>query len=73
MHIHKSDFALAKFILLCRLILIITLKIEKFDNGNLKLGVITVDLSDIKDSKNNQIFKELLGKIKDAFKEDEFV
>jgi len=56
-----------------KIIRLITLKIEKFDNGNLKLGVITVDLSDIKDSKNNQIFKELLGKIKDAFKEDEFV
>ncbi len=45
----------------------------KVSCGNLKLGVITVDLSDIKDSNNNQIFKELLEKIKNSFKEDEFV
>ena len=50
-----------------------TLKDEKFDNGNLKLGVITVNLSDIKDNNNNQIFKQLLEKIKKTFKEDEFV
>ena len=56
-----------------KIIRLITLKNEKFDNGNLKLGVITVDLSDIKDSKNNQIFKELLGKIRNTFKEDDFV
>ena len=56
-----------------KIIRLITLKNEKFDNGNLKLGVITVDLSDIKNSNNNQIFKELLGKIKDTFKENEFV
>lgn len=37
-----------------KIIRLITLKDEKFDNGNLKLGVITVDLSDIKDSNNNQ-------------------
>lgn len=56
-----------------KIIRLITLKNEKFDNGNLKLGVITVDLSDIKDSNTNQIFKELLEKIKKIFKEDEFV
>ena len=56
-----------------KIIRLITLKNEKFDNGNLKLGVITVDLSDIKDSHNNQIFKELLEKIRDTFKEEEFV
>ena len=56
-----------------KIIRLITLKDAKFDNGNLKLGVITVDLSDIKDINNNQIFKELLGKIKDTFKEEEFV
>ena len=55
-----------------KIIRLITLKNEKFDNGNLKLGVITVDLSDINDS-NNQIFKELLDKIRNTFKEDEFV
>ena len=31
-----------------------------------------IDLSNIKDSNNNQIFKELLEKIKETFKEDEF-
>lgn len=56
-----------------KIIRLITLKNEKFDNGNLKLGVITVDLSNIKDSNNNQIFKELLEKIRNTFKEDEFV
>lgn len=56
-----------------KIIRLITLKNEKFDNGNLKLGVITVDLNDIKDSNNNQIYKELLDKIKNTFKEDEFI
>ncbi len=56
-----------------KIIRLITLKDEKFDNGNLKLGVITVNLSDIKDNNNNQIFKQLLEKIKKTFKEDEFV
>lgn len=55
-----------------KIIRLITLKNEKLDNDNLKLGVMTVDLSDIKDSNNNQIFKELLEKIKETFKEDEF-
>ena len=56
-----------------KIIRLITLKNDKFDNGNLKLGVITVDLSDIKDNKGNKIFKELLEKIRNKFKEDEFV
>lgn len=57
-----------------KIIRLITLKDEKFDNDNLKLGVITIDLSDIKDNNNNnQIFKELLEKIRNTFKEDEFV
>lgn len=52
-----------------KIIRLITLKDEKFDNGNLKLGVITLDLDNIK---NNKI-KELLEKVRDTFKEDEFV
>ena len=51
-----------------KIIRLITLKDKKFDNGNLKLEVITVDLDNIK---NNKI-KELLEKVKDTFKENEF-
>lgn len=52
-----------------KIIRLITLKDEKFDNGNLKLGVITVNLNNIKNNKT----KELLEKVRDTFKEDEFV
>ena len=52
-----------------KIIRLITLKDEKFDNGNLKLGVITLDLDNIK---NNKI-KELLEKVRNTFNKDEFV
>lgn len=58
-----------KYITFEKIIRLITLKDGKFDNGNLKLGVITVNLDNIK---NNKI-KELLEKVRDTFKEEEFV
>ena len=64
-----TNLKISSEIKLEKIIRLITLKDEKFDNGNLKLGVITVDLDNIK---NNKI-KELLEKVRDALKEDEFV
>lgn len=52
-----------------KIIRLITLKDEKFDNCNLKLEVITINLDSIK---NNKI-QELLDKARDTFREDEFV
>ena len=64
-----TNLKISSEIKLEKIIRLITLKDEKFDNGNLKLGVITVNLDNIK---NNKI-KELLEKVRDTFKEDEFV
>ncbi len=64
-----TNLKISSEIKLEKIIRLITLKDEKFDNGNLKLGVITTDLDDIG---NNKI-KELLEKVRDIFKEDEFV
>ncbi len=64
-----TNLKISSEIKLEKIIRLITLKDEKFDNGNLKLGVITVNLDNIK---NNKI-KELLEKVRNTFKEDEFV
>ena len=64
-----TNLKISSEIKLEKIIRLITLKDEKFDNGNLKLGVITVNLDNIK---NNKI-KELLEKVRNNFKEDEFV
>lgn len=64
-----TNLKISSEIKLEKIIRLITLKDEKFDNGNLKLGVIIADLDDIG---NNKI-KELLEKVRDIFKEDEFV
>lgn len=52
-----TNLKISSEIKLEKIIRLITLKYEKFDNGNLKLGIITVDLSNIKDNKGNQIFR----------------
>ena len=64
-----TNIKISSEIKLEKIIRLITLKDEKFDNGNLKLGVITVDLDNIKNNK----MKELLEKVRDTLKEDEFV
>ena len=63
-----TNLKISSEIKLEKIIRVITLKDEKFDNGNLKLGVITVDLDYIKNTK----IKALLEKVRDTFKEDEF-
>ena len=64
-----TNLKISSGIKLEKIIRLITLKDEKFDNGNLKLGVITVDLDDIG---NNKI-KEILEKVRDTLKENQFV
>ncbi|MDD6418807.1 MAG: hypothetical protein PUF66_01455 [Clostridium sp.] len=63
-----TNLKISSEIKLEKIIRVITLKDEKFENGNLKLGVITVDLDYIKNTK----IKALLEKVRDTFKEDEF-
>ena len=54
-----------------KIIRLIALKPDKrFKNQNLKLGVITIDLSDIKDKNGNQLYKGFFEKLKEVNKNE---
>ena len=54
-----------------KIIRLIALKPDKrFKNQNLKLGVITIDLTDIKDKNGNQLYKGFFEKLKDVNKNE---
>lgn len=46
-----------------KIIRIIIIRDEKFRNKNLKLGIITIDLSDVRDKDGKQIYKDIFEKI----------
>ena len=54
-----------------KIIRLIALKPDKrFKNQNLKLGVITIDLTDIKDKNGNQLYKGFFEKLKEEKKNE---
>ena len=54
-----------------KIIRLIALKPDKrFKNQNLKLGVITIDLTDIKDKNGNQLYKDFFEKLKEVNKNE---
>ena len=46
-----------------KIIRIIIIRDEKFRNKNLKLGIITIDLSDVRDKDGNHIYKDIFEKL----------
>ena len=46
-----------------KIIRIIIIRDEKFRNKNLKLGIITIDLSDVRDKDGKQIYKDIFEKL----------
>ena len=54
-----------------KIIRLIALKPDKkYKNQNLKLGVITIDLTDIKDKNGNQLYKDFFVKLKEVNKNE---
>ena len=54
-----------------KIIRLICIKNDKnYKKQNLRLGVITIDLSDIKDKNGNSLYKEVLEKAKEVYKNE---
>ena len=54
-----------------KIIRLICIKNDKnYKKQNLRLGVITIDLSDIKDENGNSLYKEVLEKAKEVYKNE---
>lgn len=54
-----------------KIIRLICIKNDKnYKKQNFRLGVITIDLSDIKDKNGNSLYKEVLEKIKEVYKNE---
>lgn len=54
-----------------KIVRLIALKPDKrFKNQNLKLGVITIDLTNIKDKNGNQLYKGFFEKLKEEKKNE---
>ena len=54
-----------------KIIRLICIKNDKnYKKQNLRLGVITIDLSDIKDKNGNSLYKEVLVKAKEVYKNE---
>ena len=51
-----------------KIIRIIIIRDEKFRNKNLKLGIITIDLSNVRDKDGKQIYKDIFEKIESVVK-----
>ena len=54
-----------------KIIRLICIKNDKnYKKQNFRLGVITIDLSDIKDKNGNSLYKEVLEKVKEVYKNE---
>ena len=54
-----------------KIIRLICIKNDKnYKKQNLRLGVITIDLSDIKDKNGNSLYKEVLEKAKEVYQNE---
>ena len=54
-----------------KIIRLICIKNDKnYKKQNLRLGVITIDLSDIKDENGNSLYKEVLENAKEVYKNE---